>query len=280
MIVFDTSGSMNACTTPPTVFPATCPAQSSTSPDNSCGQRPTRISDGRCALSKLVQSFGQVDFGLTSFTQTISGCGATPYSCNPYIVDGVMPEQANGCAVSAACISGTGINAHGGSVRVGLPVTADSLSQLMLWTDFDCGAGNELLPGGPTPLNGALRDAATHLRANGGALLPGSKTVAVIFITGGGESWDGSATENRAADAANDLYINGLNDGSGRHVLVYPVGFGGVTSAELVALNGVAKMGRCGSISGTCADAVSASIASNEAQLLQQLSTIVSSFLP
>ncbi|MBI5532574.1 MAG: VWA domain-containing protein [Deltaproteobacteria bacterium] len=274
MVVFDVSGSMIQCTNPATTFPNQCPGGAT---PNSCGLVPSRINDGKCALRKMVKAFSEVDFGLTTFTQTIQNCGTTsPYACTPYAVDGAMPELANGCQVTAACLAGTGAGAHGGTVRVPLPVTGTTINNMIKWADDDCENGNELLPAGPTPINGALRDAAAHLRTNAGSLTPSCRPINVILITDGGETCDGTTTENRARDAAADLYNNGLNDGSGRHVKVYPIGFGGVTAAEQTALNDIAKMGQCGALTGACATATTALTASNEADLSQKLSAIIS----
>ena len=275
MVVFDVSGSMNQCTTPATAFPETCPAVSSTSPNNTCGLRPTRINDGKCALRKMVQSFSEVDFGLTTFSQTITGCTA---ACTPYVVDGYMPESAGTCSVTTACPDPTvftGVNAKGGTVRVPLPVTNSTLGNMLKWVDDDCTSGEEVLPAGATPINGALRDAARHLRTNASSLTPSCRPINVILITDGGESCDGTEVENRAKDAALDLYANGLSDASGRHVKVYPIGFGGVKPAEQTALNAIAKMGQCGAETGTCADATSALVANNEAELSQKLAAII-----
>lgn len=187
MVVFDVSGSMNQCTTPATAFPETCPAVSSTSPNNTCGLRPTRINDGKCALRKMVQSFSEVDFGLTTFSQTITGCTA---ACTPYVVDGYMPESAGTCSVTTACPDPTvftGVNAKGGTVRVPLPVTNSTLGNMLKWVDDDCTSGEEVLPAGATPINGALRDAARHLRTNASSLTPSCRPINVILITDGGE---------------------------------------------------------------------------------------------
>jgi hypothetical protein len=195
----------------------------------------------------MVTAFSEVDFGLTSFTQSITGCGTTsPYSCSPYNVDGNMPEYANGCSITYTC-SGTQNGAHGGTVRVGLPITTTSVSDIVTWTDNDCVNGIELVPGGATPINGSLRDAAAHLRANTTNLGPSCRPVNVILITDGGESCDGDPTTNYAQYAAQDLYANGLNDGSGRPVKVFPIGFGGILASEKTALDNIAKMGQCGS---------------------------------
>jgi len=237
---------------------------------------PTRINDGKCALSRMVNAFGQADFGLTTFAQTITGCDPMSPSCAPYVIDGAMPEYAGKCAVSSTC-SGSDSDAHGATVRVGLPVGPSTVADIKEWTDDNCGNGKELVPGGATPVNGSLRDTATYLRANSGALLPLTRPVSVILITDGGESCDGSPDVNYAKDAALELYLNGLADGSGRHVKVFPVGFGGVTTSERLALDAIAKMGQCGSTTGSCAEKTSSLVASNEAALWSVLSAIINS---
>ncbi len=274
MVVIDVSGSMNECTTPPTTFPATCPEVSATSPNNACGLRPTRINDGKCALRKLVESFSEVDFGLTTFAQAITDCSAI---CTPYSIDGFMPENAGTCSVSGGCKAGSGMDATGGLIRVPLPITEDTRGNMLKWLDDDCTGGEEVLPAGATPINGAFRDAVRHLRANASALAPNSRSVGVILVTGGGESCDATEVENRAKFSAQDLYLSGLQDGSGRSVKTYPIAVGGATTAVQTALNGIAKMGQCGTETGTCADSANGLSADNEAQLTQSLASIIAS---
>jgi hypothetical protein len=284
MVVFDVSGSMVTCTNPapPQGTPLVNSQCASGATPNSCGLVPSRINDGKCALRKMVQAFSEVDFGLVRFNQTITNCSATSTLCTQYVVDGTMPETANLCSVTAACdMSGTGASAKGGQVLVGLPVGSTTLSSIIQWTDDNCQApvptntiGPELLPAGPTPINGALRDAGRHLRTNAANLAPSCRPVNVILITDGAETCDGTVTDNRAAAAAQDLYMNGLSDGSGRHVKVYPIGFGGLLAAETTALNAIASFGQCGAA--TCTPAVTALVANNEAELSQKLSAIIS----
>jgi hypothetical protein len=104
--------------------------------------------------------------------------------------------------------------------------------------------------------------------------------VSVILITDGGESCDGTELENRAAAAAQDLYLNGLKDGSGRNVKVYPIGFGGITASETTALNNIAKMGQCGATTGTCASGVFAHVAATDLELQAALQHVVDFYLP
>ncbi len=58
MVIFDDSGSMD---------------NSTGSGNNSCGQPRTRINDARCALQRVVNGFGDVVFGLTSFKEYGTG---------------------------------------------------------------------------------------------------------------------------------------------------------------------------------------------------------------
>jgi len=148
---------------------------------------------------------------------------------------------------------------------------------MLKWLDDDCTGGEEVVPAGATPINGALRDAARHLRANASALAPNSRSVGVILVTDGGESCDATEVENRAKFSAQDLYLSGLQDGSGRSVKTYPIALGGVSTAVQTAVNGIAKMGQCGTETGTCADSASGLFADNEAQLTQSLASIIAS---
>jgi MYXO-CTERM domain-containing protein len=285
LIAFDTSGSMTQCTNPPTAFKTQCPANATL---NSCGLVPSRINDGKCALRKMVQAFGEVDFGLMQFSFVSQNCVGGAANCAPYNVDGVDPEYAsigNRCTTTSGfsgcpAMPGTGASAIGGKLLVGLPVTPTQGADIIKFTDDSCETGDpkELLPAGGTPLNGLLRDSARFLRkpASITALSPSCRPISVILITDGGESCDGGPAENRAKDAAADLFANGIGDG--RHVKVYPIGFGGISnmSPEGQALEAIAKAGQCGPGDAACQGTTHALLANNEAELAIQLSGIIS----
>ncbi|MBK6513844.1 MAG: hypothetical protein IPG04_06900 [Polyangiaceae bacterium] len=83
MLVVDTSGSMNCCTTPAAAGCAQganpvweCNAASPGYALNSCGMVPSRLNDAKCALRKTVQAFGgQVNLGMATYARTLSNCG-------------------------------------------------------------------------------------------------------------------------------------------------------------------------------------------------------------
>ncbi|RYE93632.1 MAG: hypothetical protein EOO75_03935, partial [Myxococcales bacterium] len=215
LIAFDTSGSMVACTdttTPGAIdSKGQCTAQAKL---NSCGLSPNRINDGKCALRKMVQAFGEVDFGLMSFP-FVNSCSGADAACGPYTnVDGTGSNDFSGpgdrCTLTTKTNSlqcPDNINA-GGKLLVGLPVAANQANQIIAYTDDVCKTGDpqELLPVGSTPLFGLLSDARTQLRNNLANLQPSCRPVNVILITDGEESCNGNAAQNLAKNIAADLY--------------------------------------------------------------------------
>jgi hypothetical protein len=287
LIAFDTSGSMVQCINPPTTFPNSCAGGAV---PNSCGLPPSRINDGKCALRKMVQAFGEVDFGLMSFPSNNTCTGAAA-ACPPYNLTGTYPFKAGpgnrcsmalpaGASAATGCLPGADTAAQGGKLLVGLPVAANQAQQIIDYTDDVCNTGDpiELLPAGGTPINGQLRDAAKYLRTPAAlaALAPSCRPINVILITDGEESCDGTSATNKAKLAARDLYDNGIGNGDGRHVKVFPIGFSSLPPAAVAALDDIAKEGQCDSADAQCKLAAKGLVAANEAELSIQLSKIIS----
>jgi hypothetical protein len=116
MLVVDTSGSMNCCTTPavagcaqgnPVSF---CNSSSPGYALNSCGMVPSRLNDAKCALRKTVQAFGgQVNLGMATYASVLSGCGNgacrsgnfAESDCNGDLTAGTTCNPENyGCSVA------------------------------------------------------------------------------------------------------------------------------------------------------------------------------------
>jgi MYXO-CTERM domain-containing protein len=195
MIVADTSGSMTACTTPPTAYPTECNQNAPGYALNSCGDVPNRLNDAKCALSQTVLAFGgQANFGLASFGAFLTGCSAgacasdcgTPnggtcsfdiYGCG----FNVFPGASDGCGNNPECVPGAGPGApnwaegswlNGGNILVGLQQDpfwasppASNVPDILTWLDGDCTNSQELFAGGGTPIAGALTTTAQYLRA-------------------------------------------------------------------------------------------------------------------
>ena len=93
MLAVDTSGSMTACTTPPTNYPITCDPNAQGFQLNSCGLTPTRVNDAKCALRQTVQAFGgQVNFGLATFAAFIESCANCNSNCTGHPACGGNPN--------------------------------------------------------------------------------------------------------------------------------------------------------------------------------------------
>ena len=186
MLVADTSGSMTACTTPPTTYPSTCDPTAAGFALNSCGYVPTRYNDAKCALQQTVLAFsGQVNFGLSTFAVTLNNCPNNCGSqCSTCSTSPPPPQccelDAYGCAVNcfaeefnttnqcAGCgpRPGNAATRAGAIIRVPMlqdhfwmnPPAPTNVADLLSWMDASCAGDHELFAGGATPLNGALRD--------------------------------------------------------------------------------------------------------------------------
>jgi hypothetical protein len=290
LVIADTSGSMTACTTPPTAYPTECNQNAQGYSLNSCGLVPTRANDLKCALQQMTSAFsGQARFGLSTFASFLTGCSdglcvsdcgsPTGGQCNFdfYSASGctfnVVAPAVNGCG------PGSGGTREGSILRV--PIARDHIvgtnqessnaQDLLSWVDGQCDGNAELHAGGATPLNGALRDAARYFRTGlpEGAVIyptpldandPGCRSVNVILITDGDENCD---TNNDAVNAATDLFINGATFGEKNFpIKTYVVNFAGGNQANTDA---IAAAGGTGS----------SLFATNEVNLAQALSNIV-----
>lgn len=143
LVIVDNSGSMN---------------NSTGSGSNSCGQPRTRFNDAKCVVQKIVNSYGDVVFGLERFTQTTSGscgCSESSLSCS-----GCNTTSGAGCPSS-------GSTASQGEILV--PIEEDNQWKILEWVDFTCGSCGktaglqpELIHGTWTPIGGALRAARRY----------------------------------------------------------------------------------------------------------------------
>ncbi len=299
MLAVDTSGSMTACTTPPSVYPVSC--TSGWTP-NSCGYQPTRYNDAKCALEQTVLAFsGEVNFGLSTFAVDFNGCptnctaqcnpadcGSEVYGCGAFC----FQEEINTAGTCAGCgpRPGNATTRAGAFVRVPMlqdhfwsnPPALSNVPELLDWVDTSCANDEELFAAGSTPLNGMLRDMKRYFEVGWSApdnsvsypspldaadlLGPGvngstgCRSVNVILITDGAETCDAQAD---AEGAAYDLYENGVTVGGKLYkIRTHVIAFAGVTPAQV---NGIASNGGTGA-------AVSAN---NEVQLAQALANIV-----
>jgi MYXO-CTERM domain-containing protein len=196
MLVVDTSGSMTACTTPPTDYPNECDSGAAGYALNSCGMVPNRINDAKCALRKTVQAFsGEVNFGLETYASYLTNCpanctsecgtpsggtcGSDVYGCTFNIFNNASPSN-SACGNFPTCSSGAGYASpafpestwrNGGNVVVQMkrdpvsgPPAADNTAELLQWFDGACTSNRELYAAGATPIAGSLRASAEYLR--------------------------------------------------------------------------------------------------------------------
>ncbi|MBN2725197.1 MAG: hypothetical protein JXR95_14120 [Deltaproteobacteria bacterium] len=194
IILVDTSGSMTACTTPATNYPYECP--SSYTP-NSCNMVPSRLNDAKCALRQAVMAYGgQVNFGLATFAQKLSGCpaGACVSGCGA-VNGGTCSYEFYGCNVPSsfsggnycgnepACSSSLTYpvppnlaeNSWYNGARIVVPLVQDpwdgssassnNVDEMLKWFDGDCTDNKELFAYWGTPTAPALNAVGQYLRA-------------------------------------------------------------------------------------------------------------------
>ena len=184
MLAVDTSGSMTACTTPPTSYWTECNSNAPGYRLNSCGNNPSRMNDAKCALRQTVQAFsGQANFGLATFATYLAGCGANAGACNsdcdPFnggncqaddyqCATYCFQEEINTTGNCGGCgpRSGNAATRAGALIRVPMmrddfwnsPPTTTNVPNVLSWFDDNCDNGHETYAAGGTPLNGMLRD--------------------------------------------------------------------------------------------------------------------------
>jgi MYXO-CTERM domain-containing protein len=198
-LVVDTSGSMTACTTPPTNYPQECNQGAAGYKLNSCGFVPSRLNDAKCALRQTVQAFaGEANFGLATFASFLhscspgacaSQCGApTGGTCDFDYYAGcswdVFPGATQGaCGNFPTCSAGAGPGApnwpegtwrNGSNVLTGVlqdpwwtggAPPASNVNEILKYFDGQCDESKELFAAGATPIAGSLRSTAQYLRA-------------------------------------------------------------------------------------------------------------------
>jgi len=177
VFILDTSGSMDA-------------GVSGATP--SCGGTSTRLNHARCAINKIVNSYGDMVFALGRFRETASGtfasscpsdCGTSGIGCSACDDNG-----ANGAAVNANCTAEMRSDSRS-EMLTGLDELSNNAAAV--WTDFTCGscggAGTALAAqpeiwgtGSWTPLGGALKGAHRYWQGlqatNGDSIWPSATT--------------------------------------------------------------------------------------------------------
>jgi hypothetical protein len=269
LVIVDTSGSMAACTNPPTVWPTTCPVGAT---NNSCGWQPMRVNDAKCALRNTVQAFsGEVNFGLASFSQKIENCPAACAVGN----DAGYRYAYNGCSFTGTGCGGA--NMLVGVVQDTTPPLPNNVGSMLQYMDHKCGDNKELFAYDGTPIGASLQNARTYFLSG----LPGfaspltatdraCRSLNVILMTDGGEGCGGDPVT-----AAKNLYTGFTKDGIARSIKTHVIAFNVDAPADQTLVNNIHKMGQCGATSGACANAVNALPAKNEVELSNAFATIV-----
>ncbi|MEZ4296407.1 MAG: MopE-related protein [Polyangiaceae bacterium] len=261
----------------------------------------TRLGHARCAYKNTILAYsGQVNFGLATFDVIQDTCtnSCTCLTSDPYCFVECdyfcYQSEINTRGFCAGCgpKPGNATTASGAFVRVPMlqdhfwsnPPDASNVPQLLQWADGACNTNTELFAIGNTPLNGMLRDmkryfAGTWVSGDGALTYPsplaaqdltgtgvngstGCRSVNVILVTDGDETCD---TQQDAVNAAADLYTNGVTVGGKTFkIRVHVINFAGGNQANT---NAIAAAGGTGT----------SYFATNEVQLAQALSTIISS---
>ncbi|MEZ4447049.1 MAG: hypothetical protein R3B72_48665, partial [Polyangiaceae bacterium] len=303
MLAVDTSGSMTACTNPPTTYPQSC---TGSSPLNSCGNSPTRYNDAKCAIESSVLAFaGQVNFGLATFavelencgsncqsaTCSSSNCGAEDYTCDASCTTAEFNTN-NTCAGCGPRPGGASTR-RGAIIRVPMlqdhfwvdPPEPSNVADLLAWTDGGCGVsavGEELFAAGSTPLNGMLRDMGRYFRTSwshpdsgityttplssndlDGSGVNGSTGCRSVNVILITDGQETCDSQSDAVNAATDLYQNGATVG-GRTFKIRTHVIGFAINSQTT----INQLNAIASAGGTS----SALSANNEVQLAQALS--------
>ena len=264
MVAFDTSGSMGT----------------GIATANSCGYSNTRIGHGKCAVKNTFMAYtGQANFGLASFAEKMSACGAACYGTCTYAD---LPGNSGiaGCGPEPSPVAGSPTRA-GANILVPMlndttvPPSASNVAQLISWVDNDCTGSTELFASQNTPLNGILRDMYRYYSSSwtipGGGVTFTSpltsvangeracRSVNVILVTDGDETCDLQA-DAVAASAA--LFAGFTKNGLTWNVKTYVINFAG---GSQVNTDQIAAAGGTGT----------SYFATNEQQLALALSNII-----
>jgi hypothetical protein len=268
LFITDTSGSMN---------------NSTGSGPPSCGGSDSKLDHAKCAVTNIVNTYGDVVIGYGSFRQDIN---ESDTNCG------------NGCGASlASCDDG------GDEFQVLVPLLEGTQNRIIDWNDLICntcsrntaldpGLNPELEAGGNTPLAGTLRGAKRYwqglpLPSDPGTpfwsgpgddpirddplsdqFLPGGeqcRPYIVVLLTDGAETCTGTPE-----DAAGELLVTSV-DGTDYRIETKPIGFGispGDAEIEAIARAG----GNPGDGSGGANEGF---YATNEAEISAALATII-----
>ncbi|MBI4509808.1 MAG: hypothetical protein HY698_09225 [Deltaproteobacteria bacterium] len=234
MVIVDTSGSMAAYTS------------GSSGDTNSCGKERTRMSDAKCVLGNMVNSYGEAVFGLTRYYEDCEGtCSVARDDCLAVCGTSTCPATCNTCSCSAlncsTCKSnGTGcpaIGATADAAQVLVPIREDNQADILKWIDYKCsscdinGANSEIEANGYTPLAGSLRSARRYYQGNDPRFgtspintdpYKGCRPYYVILLTDGAETCTATANVTVAAGELRATAISNIN----YDIKTFVIGFG------------------------------------------------------
>jgi MYXO-CTERM domain-containing protein len=263
---------------------------------NACGKERTRISDAKCAISRVLATFGDVTFGLGRYAlEDVGESDVANDACDPGpglpcgAGVGTCPSTCTGCASVAVANDCTGCAADGegcefpsgneAEAEILVGTDDESRQRLARWVDFEASsdtfscspvaANPELAAQTPTtPLASALLRARAYYEgrdAIGYAINPSNERCQrryAVLLTDGAES---CASRSAAVDAAAALRTIS-RDGRALDVKTYVIAFGITNPADLESVDAIAEAG------GT----VNAIEADDEAELANAFSRILS----
>jgi hypothetical protein len=225
LILLDVSGSMDTSTG---------------GGNNSCGWARTRFNDAKCVLGKLVNSYGDVVFGLARFHQTCSS------ACN-----WSGPTCGDNCNTGGSgCIS-WGLTDNRGEILV--PLLEDNQSRILKWVNGTC-AGTctkddinsdpEPRPNGYTPIAGSLRSIRNYFQGGNQDGFPSPfasdaywqcRPYRVIVLTDGDETCTLYANTNTAADELHSTAYAATTKDINTYVIGFGVGAGNVHTEAIAS---------------------------------------------
>jgi hypothetical protein len=242
---------------------------------NSCGHAHTRMSDAKCALQNVLETYGDADWGLATYNTVCSGgscvsganceqgdCGfstCTTWNGNPCPAFNTMATctaqmATHGCSWSGTACSGPVCDGSSASGLMRVAIGQFGATTAFPLVDYSCAGSTTSMPteifsAGGTPLAGSLRLAQDYFLGNAtingvtvvsplatDSVHSSCRPVAVILLTDGLESCTTSSAAATAATALRSTTVGAATWDIRTHVL--GLGVSDTSSLDAIATAG------------------------------------------